>query len=316
MASEQFVPVSADDWYQRRRQDAEGRFFIKVANQGPRKGEGGNTRQGIYCLTADGELLNFKNAGNSADATRDQLTQALAKVRKLPADRRSPGAITIEDPGTPDPNYSRTPPSEGLIVRVNGRILDKNGVEICKATCDFKGGDKASRDFLWLKADEVKAMAPKIMDVGHSYSVPRIVAERIARFHLIDNTRGEPDFWKKEDIRKNEMTLTVIAATPERVELSLSGNVLLSNHADLAQSNRGYECTLTGRLTYDTTKKTLTRFDVAALGDHWGASTFTKTGVRPGKSLYGVAFGVPSTVRPSDKVAPQGARELNEYWGK
>ena len=99
MASEQFVPVSGDDWYQRRRQDAEGRFFVKVANQGPRKGDGGNTRQGIYCLTADGELLAFKNAGNLSDVTREQLQQALAKFKTLPADRRSPGAIEIESIG-------------------------------------------------------------------------------------------------------------------------------------------------------------------------------------------------------------------------
>ena len=40
--------------YQRRRQDAEGEFFRKVADQGPRKGKGGATRQGIYCFTASG----------------------------------------------------------------------------------------------------------------------------------------------------------------------------------------------------------------------------------------------------------------------
>ena len=35
LAAEDFVPVTADDWYQRRRQDAEGEFFRKVADQGP-----------------------------------------------------------------------------------------------------------------------------------------------------------------------------------------------------------------------------------------------------------------------------------------
>ena len=38
LATEDFVPVTGDDWYQRRRQDAEGEFFRKVADQGPRKG--------------------------------------------------------------------------------------------------------------------------------------------------------------------------------------------------------------------------------------------------------------------------------------
>ncbi|MFO0935002.1 MAG: hypothetical protein U0798_00620 [Gemmataceae bacterium] len=316
MASKEFIPVSADDWYQRRRQDAEGKFFVKVANQGPRKGEGGNTRQGIYCLTADGELLNFKNAGNSAEATREQMKQALNRFKALPADRRSPGAVEVGDPGPLDRDYTRTPPSGGLIVLTHGRILEKKGIELEKGTCDFTGGDKASRDFLWLRADEIKAMRPAKQEVGFSYPMPRIVATRIARFHLIDNTRGEPDFWKADEIRKNDMTLTVLDANPNRVELSLTGNVLISDRADLSQSQRGYECTLVGRLTYDTKANTFTRFDVAALGDHWGASTFTKKGVRPGRTLLGMAFSLPAKERASDRVAPQAARELENYWGR
>ena len=63
MAREDFVPVAADDWYERRRNDAEGDFFRRVADQGPRKGEGGSTRQGIYCLTADGKLRHPMFAG-------------------------------------------------------------------------------------------------------------------------------------------------------------------------------------------------------------------------------------------------------------
>ena len=224
--------------------------------------------------------------------------------------------MTVEEQGPLDPNYSRSPPADGLIVRVNGRILDKLGFEICKATCDFTGGDKASRDFLWLRAEDLKAMAPSDSKVGYSYAMPRIGTERIARFHLIDNTRGEPDFWKKDDIRKNEMTFTVLSATKETIELSLTGKVLLADHAELDQSKRGYDCTLSGRLTYDVAKKSFKRFDIAALGDFWGSSTFTKQGVRPGKSLFGIAFGLPPAVKPGDRVPPQGARELSNYWGK
>jgi hypothetical protein len=308
LATEEFVPVTIDDWYQRRRQDDEGRFFIKVANQGPRKGEGGATRQGIYCLTADGELLAFKNAGQSAEATRDQLRSALDTFRKLPANRRQPGAIDVAPPGPPDRNYTRTPPEGGLIVRVHGRILDKNDVGVTKATCDFTGGDKASRDFLWLTANEVRAMG--------GGTVPKSVVTRLARFHLIDNTRGEPDFWKPEEVRDAELTLTVTSSTPARVEMSLAGRVLMADAADALTSQRGYECDLTGRLTYDVAARTFTRFDVAALGHHWGASTFTRKGVRPGRSLYGVAFGLPAGTRPGDRVPPQGARDLAGYLGR
>src|SRR5205823_3369628 len=83
-------PVAGDDWYQRRRQDAEGAFFRKVADQGPRKGAGGSTRQGIYCLTPDGTLLAYKNAGQAPDVMREVLRRGLAEWKKLPATRRKP----------------------------------------------------------------------------------------------------------------------------------------------------------------------------------------------------------------------------------
>src|SRR5262249_14931810 len=122
MATEDYVPVAADDWYQRRRDDAEGRFFRRVADQGPRKGEGGSTRQGIYCFTADGRLLAYKNAGQAPDVMRDVLKQGLREWQKLPADRRKAGAVKVDDPDKTDPIYSRTPPPGGLIVTVYTRI--------------------------------------------------------------------------------------------------------------------------------------------------------------------------------------------------
>ena len=79
-----FVPVSTDDWYTRRRQDFEGEFFRKVADQSPRKGLNGATRQGIYVFTADGELLAFKNNGGDAEDMKKVFALAKAKFDKLP----------------------------------------------------------------------------------------------------------------------------------------------------------------------------------------------------------------------------------------
>src|SRR5438876_1949987 len=108
MASDDFVSVAGDDWYQRRRDDAEGKFFRSVADQGPRKGEGGSTRQGIYCFTADGKLLAYKNAGQAPTVMREVLHQGLQAWKKLPDERRKPGAVSVEDPGVLDKDYART----------------------------------------------------------------------------------------------------------------------------------------------------------------------------------------------------------------
>src|SRR5262245_29568214 len=315
MATEDFVPVAADDWYQRRRQDAEGEFFRKMASQGPRKGEGGSTRQGIYVLSADGELLSFKNAGQLADVTRDELKRGLDRFKKLPANRREPGAVEVGEPGKLDPAYTRTPPADGLVVRVHTRILDRSGDEYCKGTCKTNGGDASARDFLWLTKEEVATMSPARAEAGFTYNFPKPVADRILRFHLVDNTRGEPPFWDRNHVRRSKLTLTVVRKMENAIDLRLDGDALIATDADPDKADRGYDVRLRGELRYLPGKKTFDRFDVASVGEHWGEGRYTR-GARVGRTELGVAFGPVVGEKPADHVPPQGAREVNRYFGK
>lgn len=315
MANEQFVPVSGDDWYTRRRQDAEGEFFRAMATAAGRKGDGGSTRQGIYVFAADGTVLGFKNAGQDAEVMKKVFEEALFKFDKLPEKQRKPGAITVPDHGRRDPKYTRTMPTGGLVVRVNARILDKKGDELCTGTCSMTGGDKSSRDFLWLTKAEVQSLVPANAEAGQSFPVPEKVAARIARFHLLDNTRGEPEFWKKEEVRTNAMTLTVTAATANAVELRLDGSVLLATNADVSKADRGFDVKLGGTLRYVPKTGTFDKFDVAALGPHWGEHAHTGK-ARSGKAPLGVVFTLADPTRPGDTIPPQGIRDEGPYWGR
>jgi hypothetical protein len=315
MAKEDYVPVAADDWYQRRRDDAEGQFFRAVADQGPRKGAGGSTRQGVYCLTADGKLLAYRNH-HDPDVMRDVLKQGLAEWKKLPEARRKPGAVEVPDAGKADARYARTPPPGGLIVTVQTRILDRDGKGgYRKGACEFDGGDQAARDHLWLTADEWKSLVPADAKAGQQLPVPDAVAERIVRFHLIDNTRGEPPMWRKGDVRSRKMTLTVEEATPAAVRLRLDGEALLATGDDPSKAERGFDVRLLGYLRYDREKKALDRFDGLAVGDHWGQGPFTR-GARPGRTPLGVAFTLSDGTSPGDRVPPQAAREAEAYFGR
>jgi hypothetical protein len=315
MATEDYVPVAADDWYQRRRDDAEGQFFRKVADQGPRKGEGGSTRQGIYCLTADGKLLTYKNAGQLPDVMRDTLRQGLREWQKLPAERRQPGAVQVDDPGKLDPIYARTPPPGGLIVTVYTRILDREQGDFCRGQCSTRGGEAAARDHLWLTEAEWKALVPASPTVGDRVPLPPKVAERILRFHLTDNTRGEPPMWQRDEIRSQELTLTVEEVTPAAVRLRLDGTALLATGPIAEKANRGFDVRLLGTIGYDRAKKAIDRFDVVAVGDHWGEGTYTRR-ARPGRMPLGVAFELANGKSAGDRVPPQAAREINGYFGR
>jgi len=314
MAKNEYIPVATDDWYQRRREDAEGKFFRDVADQGPRKGEGGSTRQGIYCFTAAGKLLTYKNV-TQPEHMREVLQQGLTVWKKLPASQRKPGAIQIADQGNLDRTYVRKPPERGLIVNVFTRALDRddNG-ELCDAACKVGGGDEAARDHLWLTESEWRSLIPANPEIGDQITLPVPIASRILRFHLVDNTRGEPPFWQPNEIQSCELKLTVKENNAAGIMLHLDGSVLLSTNGDSADA-RGYDATLMGRIHYSKSKQAIDRFDLVAIGDHWGEGTFTRN-ARPGRTPLGIAFEMVSNQSPADHVPPQGARVVSDYFGR
>jgi hypothetical protein len=313
LATTSFVAVAGDDWYQRRRDDAEGRFWRKVADQGPRKGAGGSTRQGVYCFTADGQLLAYKNP-SEAVYMRQELKQALAAFGRLPVDRRKPGAVAIEDAGRPDARYHREPPTGTVVVNVYTRILDRDGDGFCKGICSRPGGDFAARDHLWVLEPEVRALLPADPKKGDRVPLPPALRDRLLRFHLVDNTRGEPPHWRADEVRSGRLTLSVEEVDDAKVRLKLTGQGLLATSADPAKASRGFDVALLGWLELDRGKKRLTRFDVTALGDHWGRGTYTG-GARPGRTPLGVVFEL-ARGEEHDRVPPQAARNLGEYLGR
>ena len=313
MGTDEYVAVAADDWYQRRRQDAEGEFFRDVADQGPRKGQGGSTRQGIYCLTADGELLAYKNAGQDPDVMREVLQEGLRRWERLPQSRRRPGAVEVGDHGPLDERYSRVPPRNGLIVKVFTRTLDPPKDADDDLACRPEDG-AAARDHLWLTEREWRSLIPDDLRVGQSFRLPPELSARILRFHLVDNTRGEPPHWRPDEIRKGELTLTVTETSEAGTKLRLEGGALVSTDADVNQSERGYEAALLGYIDYDAAADRISRFDVVVLGEHWGEGRYTRR-ARPGRTPLGVAFQLADSTSASNVIPPQGARNLHEYFG-
>ena len=267
-----FIPVAIDQAYQRRQKDNEGKFYQKIANQGPRK-VGRGTTQGLYTADAAGQLLAFTNNRGSQRVQR-MIQATLAKHRPI--------KITAIAKGTPDARYNPKPPKGGLVVRVTSKVL--GGYE--EPENEFRRIFQTSlgRDNLWISANEHAALAKG--------QLPQSLLKRLARFHLVDNTRGEPPMWRENEIKKLE----------GKIE---KGQLRATVQLKTAKGDRGYEAELFGRV--ETKGGKVIRLDVVAKGEFWGEGTYTRNAPK-GRFPLAIAFTLADGKDAADTVPPQGSR--------
>lgn len=272
MLRTRFVPVAIDQAYQRRQQDAEGEFYRKIASQGPRNNFQ-STTQGFYIAKADGTLLLYNN-------NRDP-----EKVNRLMLDRlanfKTPAATPIS-PGTPDARYNPQPPQGGLVLRVQARVM--GGYPPTNDRWQKIYRSSLSRDNLWISSAEQAAVARG--------QLPDALQHRIARFHLVDNTRGEPPMWRENEIRNLDLVLE---------GKKLSGSV----HLQTADGKRGFEAQLMGEIEVENGR--VVRFDMVADGEFWGHGPYTR-GAPEGRFPLAVGFRLADGTDVADRIPPQASR--------
>lgn len=267
-----FIPVAIDQAYQRRQKDNEGRFYQKIANQGPRK-IGRGTTQGLYTADAAGTLLAFTN-NRGAQRVQRMLQTALQK--------HQPVKVAAITKGLPDARYNPQPPEGGLVVRVTSKIL--SGYE--EPENEFRRIFQTSlgRDNLWIRADEHTTLAKG--------QLPKSLLKRLARYHLVDNTRGEPTMWRENEIEKLEGKI-------------INGQLRATVQLKTAKGDRGYHTQLLGKLEIKNGR--VTRLDLVAKGQFWGEGTYTRNAPK-GKFPLAIAFTLADGKDTADTIPPQGSR--------
>jgi len=276
-----FVPVAIDQACQRRQQDSEGEFYRKLVLQRPEMAlrfDGSQTTQGFYIATAAGKLLLYNNNRNP-----DRLRRLMQeKLNDFDAGSAGSGDAVAIHATNVDSRYRPQPPEGGLVIRVRAKILD--GYESTGDRWREIFQSAMSRDNLWVSAREHQAIVRG--------EVPESLQQRIARFHLVDNTRGEPPMWKPDEIQNSEMKL-------DRDQLS--GRVELETRNE----SRGYQADLKGIVEVRDGK--VVRFDVVALGDFWGQGRYTG-GAPEGKFPLAISFTLADGTDVADGIPPQGSR--------
>lgn len=268
----EFVPVAIDQAYQRRQDDAEGEFYRKIANQGPRPADG-NTTQGHYVAEADGAFRGYLN-----DRDPERLLRLMRETLALP---RPEGAAPV-DPGRSDPRYAPAPPEGGFVARVHSLVL--GGYEETDDPRRRMFQEAMGRDNLWVRADERAALLRG--------ELPDSLLERIARFHLVDNTRGEPPMWRAGELREREVDFR---------DGRVSGRIRLESES----GDREFRAELLGFV--ESEGERVTRFDLVAKGSFRGEGPFTRD-APPGEFPLAISFRLADGSDLADAIPPQGSR--------
>jgi hypothetical protein len=193
-----------------------------------------------------------------------------------------PPAAGSPQAGTPDARFHRAPPEGGLIVNVTSKVL--GGYEEAKNRNTRIFQESLGRDHLWIEADEARALA--------GGQVPDSLRKRIACYHFVDNTRGEPPWWRREEIQKLEL------------EIGKDGLLKGSVHLETASGDRGFVADILGVVSVK--EGNVTRLDLVAKGQAWGAGHFNG-GQPPGRYPIAFALTLAEGKSEADRLLPQGA---------
>lgn len=272
MLKEDFIPVAIDQWYTRAQKDAEGEFYQSIARQGPRKDMNATT-QGLYVCDAAGKFYGSCNKRN-ADTLKGILRKALTTFDAT-------AQTEALQQSAADPKYDRSLPEGAVVIQVNTKVL--GGYEETDSAFLKIFQRSIARDNLWILADEIEQLKRGV--------VSESLSRRMARFHLIDNTRGEPEMWSGDEI--------------DSMEMSLTDEGRFKGYVEVKSSKSGYRTKLVGTVRFDGDR--LQQFDIVSRGWYHGEGKYTKNAPE-GEFPLAVAFRMADSSDSANAVAPQGSK--------
>lgn len=239
----------------------------------------GQSRQGIYVFTPDGEFLASIN-DLAAINVLAMIKSGLEKWEQLPADRKQARA---DKPITPQHRWEQFYPRGGLVLNIHTRdlpeSLDPN--ETQRVT--------RNRDTAWFSKSEVAELIPVDAIVGDTFEFPSAFVRRLTGYHFVDNTKGQTDSFSETQTTSSTISGKIIRHDDREIEVKISGATLGQVGSD-RKSGRGVETKLLGRAVYRTELKSFTEFEIVAVGERWGRTRFNDRRRQRDASPIGYVF--------------------------
>ena len=304
-----FIPAADEVGHLQSDKDAECLLFQKIAEQGHYAGRTrpSFTRQGTYATTADGTFLASWN-NNDPRYVASKLREALKNWDNLEAEGRK---FSREDPlniaqlSRPDRFF----PEDGLVLKVNTRDLPRDPPQ------QGQWAHAWNQDFAWFTKDEAGQFLPGEIETGRPREVPRHLVERLARFHFLDNVRGQTPPFPARAIEDATLTSRVTAVDGDVISLRLEGRTKAVQKGDWPirafdrpnAHERGLEMKLLGSARFDRKQGRFVGFEVVAIGTRWGATQYNCRGDDLPPAPFGAVLSLAGASR-AERVAPEHFR--------
>jgi len=283
-----------------------------MANKGHYRRVGGS-RQGIYVCSPGGKLLASINSLNPDDVLK-MIDDGLDKWNNLPlSERQLPENYKPQTVHRWEDSY----PVKGLVLKsAKADVFTDPPVQ-------SERGDRWNMDHVWFSKDEARLWLPKDPKEGDTYQLPTILKDRLFRFHMVDNVRGQTLPFAPQEIKEAHVQVKVIKQNKSNIQINISGHSwavakgpwLLGENdwTPTHELDHGIQTNLLGDATYNLELETFTDFEMVALGK-WHGKTQNNgrhSGPRTGRigTLYSLA-----TDSPADRIAPAFVDLYNADW--
>jgi len=240
-----------------------------MANKGHYQKEGGS-RQGIYICSPSGELLSSINSLNPDDVLF-VIQQGLDKWNHNMISNHS---INPTNTITPSHRWEDSYPENGLVL--TGYKIDLKS----DPPSNDNRGDRWNMDHVWFNKAEMKEWITNELIEGSINKVPTVISERLIRFHLVDNVRGQTLPFAPDEIKMNQIMTEVILKNKSSIELEISGESFSVAKGEWLLGENDWTPThlldhsirtkLLGKVTYNFQTETVTEFEMVAIGERSG----------------------------------------------
>lgn len=270
-----------------------------------------NLRIGVYCFAPSGTFLSSVYS-NDASVVAATLKQALEKWSRLPPKERLGEAIDQSKSASRDDSQY---PQDGLVLIEYMRDLPR------KPPQDPWAAGFWNKDYAWFTKQESRKFLPPSLAVGASQAVTASIVNRILARHCIDSVYSVGQPYDSKDIKRAQLTSTILNTEGNLVHLKLTGAGLLSKAGVWRITNKpeelpqprelGADLRLLGKATYDTKARQFTQFDLLAVGTRWGGGDNGRDCDQAGGPI-GFAFTL-AEKRSWDRTPPY-AMIWGNYW--